>query len=146
METLIRILPIVLSLVILSGCAALPDHRTDNKYSGDWYYDLTGGYYLNSVSSRCILLVRPSGTTVLAKFFVTDFCMNEEYIAIAGFGMAGFSATEEELECPARKFYLVEISSGTLYGSYKDWDSFQEQCESLEAGDMGRWYSTKDLP
>ena len=145
MEALKKTLPIVLAVLMLCGCVPF-DHRADNEYSGDWTYELTGGYSLNSVSSRRILLNRPSGVAVLRKFFVTDFCMNEEYIAIAGVGTAGLFATEEELECPERKYYLVEISSGTLYGSFKDYESFLAQCEALSTGDMGRWRSTKNLP
>lgn len=129
------IVVIVLASMLL-GCSA---------GRGDWDYELTGGYSIARMNGHCILLIRPSGSAVFSKLYITDFCMNDQYIGVCGISFLGQAATDEELEGDERKYYLVEVSSGTIYGSYDSLDSFIAQCETVSTGDLGEWYSTKEM-
>ena len=123
-----------------SGCAGI----------ADWDYQLVGGYIIRRLNSYEIVLCdtenhpETSSSNVLPCYFVTDFCFNEQYIGVQGIPTAGHIASEAELESEQRWFYLVEVSTDVVFGPY-DESEFLAQCDELLVGDLGEWYSTKEL-
>lgn len=128
--------------LICSGCA---------KGRGDWSYELTGGYWINRLSGQKIILeYRESseasgGTPVIRAFFVTDFCFNQQYIAVKGIPMKGTELlTEQDFEREDRFYYLVETSSHSVFGPYNE-EEFLVQCDDLSVGDFGKWQNTREM-
>lgn len=133
----LAIILLILTMIVY-GCSA---------GRGDWEYALTGGYAINRINAHGIALVRyedstESGVVVIPNFFVTNFCMNQNYIGIKGIQTAGMWATDEEIQSQNRELYLVNIPSGDIYGPYSNPESFEKKCDLLSVGDMGEWQST----
>ena len=117
---------------------------------GDWRYDLIDGYAITRVNSKCISLVYyeeadGSGSYVIRNFFVTDFCMNRDFIAVQGIPTAADFATDEELAETERFIYLVGITDGTVYGPYSNQEEWMAQCHEVGAEDLSAWRSTDGL-
>lgn len=140
METVIRILPLILTLLLLCGCGL-----------SDWTYELNGGYEIWRVNSHNIELVyrdREQNYTkvVIDNLFVTDFSLNERFIGVKGIPYAGMhSASDEELESNVRVFYLVDVTRGELYGRFDSKKEYDAKCLELSTGEMLPWRTTKGL-
>lgn len=140
METVIRIIPVVLALLLLCGCGL-----------SDWSYELTGGYEIWRINSRDIALVycereKDSCKTVIDNFYVTDFSMNARYIGVKGVPHTDMhGASEEDLASDVRKFYLVDVTSGELYGRFDSKTEYDAKCLELSTGEMEPWKSTEGL-
>jgi hypothetical protein len=126
---------------IVSGCSA---------GRGDWRYQLTGGYAINRINAHGIALVHYGedediGSYVITNFYVTDFCMNQEYIGVRGIPTVDMWATDSEIQGERRVLYLVDVASRDIYGPYSNLERFKEQCDIVSSGDMGAWQSTTEL-
>lgn len=140
-NVLVKMIGIILLVMITtSGCPG----------AADWEYQLTDGYKIVRASSYDIILCDDNrhpgagSSIVLPNYCVTDFCFNEQYIGVQGIPTAGYGASEMERESDQRWFYLVEVSTDTVYGPY-DEDEYLAQCDSVAAGNMGKWCSTKEM-
>lgn len=132
---------LLILVIIASGCSA---------GRGDWEYELTGGYAINRMNAHGIALVRytdstETGVVVIPNFYVTEFCMNQNYIGVRGIQTTGMWATDKELQSQNRVLYLVDIRNGDIYGPHSNMEIFETQCDVLSAGNMGTWQSTTDI-
>ena len=133
---------LVFVAIVVSGCSI---------GRGDWQYELTGGYAINRLNAHGIALIHyekedTTGVYVIPNFYVTDFCMNQEYIGVKGIPTADMWATDEEMQSNNRVLYLVDVASGVVYGPYLNIEDFHEECDIVSSGDMGAWQSTNEIP
>lgn len=120
---------------------------------GDWTYELVGGYVLNRINGHSIVLghsnhseISGSSSIVIQGYYVTDFCMDQEYIGVRGIPTMGMFATDEELESKQRWYHLIDISNDEVLGPYESEEEFVSICAEAGTGDLGQWRSTAELP
>ena len=116
----------------------------------DWTYELNGGYEIWRLNSRDIQLVyRERGENfaeiLINNYFVTDFSVNEGFIGVKGIPYADEVASEEDLASDTRVFYLLDVTSGELYGPFESKTEYDAKCLELSTGEMNPWKNTEGL-
>ena len=139
METVIRILLLVLALLFLGGCGL-----------GDWEYELIGGYAIVRCNSEDILLTHreaedAGGTVVLPNCRVTAACTNDRYIGIQAIRYKGLAESDKGILIGESAFYLVDAINHEVYGPFASQTEYDAKCSELSAGDMELWRTTEEL-
>ena len=133
---------IIIIALLLNGCAIdwwVGDGR------GDWTLDLYGGYAISKINSREILLIHKEnpndtgGSIVIPNFFVTAYQLHEPYIYLEGISTQKMSATDEELERMALRYYVMNAINGDIIGPFDSFDGFLKHCNSIKMEISEAW-------
>lgn len=139
METVIRIILLVLALILLCGCGL-----------SDWEYKLMEGYAITRCNSEEIYLTHresedAGGSILLPNYRVTAACANERYIGIQAIRCKGLDEYEQGIAMGGSAFYLVDAINHEVYGPFASQTEYDAKCSELSAGDMESWRTTEEL-
>lgn len=133
-ESIFRMVFSCLLIIILVSLAAC---------GTDWLYELPNGYGIDRVNSHQIVLVKNIGLDeisheiVIGNYFVTDFCVLDDYILTTGISTRNMIATAKELEQTFRQYYAVNHITNELFGPFNHVEELKEKIQE--------WGISKDL-
>ena len=127
---------LALLVLVMAGCAG----------AGDWVSEpLAGSYVILRSSGTHIMLCRTEengGYSPVVGALIWKAAFNEDFICLQ---QVDEPAVGEDVPIePTVYYYIVEVSSGTVYGPYAN-PEYDEQCKALAISGLIEWYNAKDF-
>lgn len=135
------IIAVMILSSILAGCSAdwwVGDGR------GDWTLDLCGGYSIDKINSREILVGKENSSDsgrsiVISNYFVTAYQLHEPYICLEGIHTQKITISDEELKDRVLSYYLIDATDGEVIGPFESFDEYADCCNSHELEIKNEW-------